>query len=229
MENKSTAADSGDVIIIEAASLKLSDFLDLIIKNAEPEDKKNEWFSVLSNLDGKIHAMKMAENVTFADDRVVQIAYQIMCKTNIFDAIAGKNEWWIVKRYFDIYLPESLELKEDLKKFTVMYIGFAFSQEEQTSEQKNEMSGLVLKLSNQIFNEDYIIPLPRFFLDAVESGENVAKPSESSVYFKTEREQWEGVKNIAEIMLSKSEIKNLKNEEVLLWKNLLKQSIKNLK
>lgn len=206
-----------NIIVVDPSSFLFVNFSDEVLKNSSEEERGSEWFTVLNELDGKIHSQGKTDSVNFSDDRLVQIAYQIMCKTEVFTNSASLMQWWIVKRYFDLYLPESLELKEQLRNIATLFIGLNFTGAQISEEQKIESKKQIDEIEKQIFEEDYPQQFPQFFLDLIESG---AMPVNE--FLGNEKKQYEGLKTIAELMLSEKD--ELSFEEIKLWEQALKEA-----
>ncbi len=115
------------VVTIDAANYKFLDFSEEVIQRASISVQGEEWFSQLIAVHNKITVGGLYEKITFADDRLVMIAYEAMAKSDIFDDKSSLREWWIVKRYFDIYLSEEIAGANDLRYVVNSYIGFTFS------------------------------------------------------------------------------------------------------
>lgn len=212
--------NNGNIVTVEAGDYKFVDFSNYILKH-DSENQNTNWFLKLSELDGKIHSANMQERVTFADDRIVMAAYEILCVSEAFNNNAGLREWWILKRYSDIYMPDALELKEQIRSLITMYIGFNFSEAQMTEEQKVESKKCMKELAAQVFEEDYPQKFPGFFLELIEEGE-----MPENIFLGNEHKQWEELKWVASWMLGWDE---LTEEGKVEWEKALNEAESNLK
>lgn len=159
------------VVTVDAANYKFLDFSEEVIQRASISIQGEDWFSQLIAVHNKITVGQLYDKITFADDRLVMIAYEAMAKSDIFDDKSSLREWWIVKRYFDIYLSEEVEGAEDLRHVVNSYIGYTFSNSQISDEETKILVDKLKFLSSIVFDENYPQKFPQFVLDFIENQE----------------------------------------------------------
>lgn len=159
------------VVTVDAANYKFLDFSEEVIQRASISIQGEDWFSQLIAVHNKITVGQLYDKITFADDRLVMIAYEAMAKSDIFDDKSSLREWWIVKRYFDIFLSEEIEGANDLRHVVNSYIGFTFSNAQITDEETKVLVDKLKFLSTIVFDENYPQKFPQFVLDFIENQE----------------------------------------------------------
>lgn len=154
-----------NVIEINSADFKFTDFSESIVSTTEHHNR--DWFIKLREVDARIHREQLQDKITFSDDRLVLIAYKAMAETGIFDNKAKLREWWIVWKYFQLYVQDKVEGVVELRKLTNMYIGFKFTGAEQDKASEKEFDTLKKKLSKIVYEDGYMM-IPQFVLDVIE-------------------------------------------------------------
>ncbi len=180
-----------EIQVLNGAEYKLTDFTDRITNLSQHESK--DWFVKLRELDAKIHTNDLTEKITFTDDRVVLIAFQLMSETNMFHADAGIREWYIVKRYLDVFGKEETPNFDDLKTFVNLHISIVVNKEESSDEIKKQYK----EIGERLNGIDYDI-LPLFVLDAFASASDgiTSKATAEEI-----EKEWIEFKKLAEMML----------------------------
>ena len=185
--------------VFNGAEFKLTDFTEEITNISQYESM--DWFVKLRELDAKIHTDGKTEKITFSDDRVVLIAFKIMAETNVFHDKATSREWYIVKRYLDVFSQPEIPNLEDLKTFVNLHVS---AQTEETKKQYKE-------LGERLNGIDYDF-LPLFVLDAFANASDGQTPSNATP--EEIEKEWKGFKDLAVMMLegklSKAEEKEWK-------------------
>lgn len=168
------------VVTVDAANYKFLDFSEEVIQRASISIQGEDWFSQLIAVHNKITVGQLYDKITFADDRLVMIAYEAMAKSDIFDDKSSLREWWIVKRYFDIYLSEEIEGANDLRHVVNSYIGFTFSNAQISDEETKVLVDKLKFLSSIVFDESYPQKFPQFVLDFIENQEAPSNEGEDN-------------------------------------------------
>lgn len=217
MENKK----QGNEVVINAADYKFSDFSNIVLQHAIDA----EWFIKLREIDAKIHSHNLVEKTNFTDDRLVMIAYKIFVESDIFNESPSLRNWWIVKRYLEIYAKNDVALINELRKVINMYIGFTFSKAVISDEQKTELKTSLSELSKVVY-EDRYIQLPQFVLDVIDGDRPVANKKNEKEgivpeydFSEDEAAQWRGLKITAEIILE--DTSEMSEEEIKNWEGAL--------
>lgn len=237
------------VVTVDAANYKFLDFSEEVIQRASISIQGEDWFSQLIAVHNKITVGQLYDKITFSDDRLVMIAYEAMAKSDIFDDKSSLREWWIVKRYFDIYLSEEVEGAEDLRHVVNSYIGYTFSNAQISDEETKILVDKLKFLSSIVFEENYPQKFPQFVLDFIENQEvpsnegedngyviETAKPKKEVVEpkpkatkviegFETEEKQLQGLIEVLEIFIETDE----GDEDVSEWQKQLEQAKEELK
>ncbi len=213
-----TGNKQNNEVIINASDYKFSDFSNTVLQT----ESKAEWFVKLREIDAKIHSNNLVDKTNFTDDRLVMIAYKIFVESDIFDESPSLRDWWIVKRYLEIYTQDDVALINELRKAINIYIGFTFSKAVIDDEQKSELKTSLVELSKVVYEDGYI-QLPQFVLDFIDGDKPVAgkkKGKEVKVpeynFSEDEAAQWRGLLSVAEIMLedtSEMSVEEIKNWE----------------
>ena len=185
-----------NIVDINSADFKFAHFTESITKISE-DYHETAWYMKLRELDAKIVNENLSDKITFSDDRLVLIAFKVLAETGLFSDRAGKREWFIVKRYLDIYGEESLPRLKELKRLVNMHIGYAYSDVKQSDADKKEFKSVQKILSDTVYEEGYIV-LPQFLLDVIEGIEREQAVEEFSG---DEKAQWEGLMETAEMMM----------------------------
>lgn len=207
-------------IVFNSADYKFIYFTDNI-GNISEEHHGEDWYIKLRELDAKIHRENLKDKINFSDDRLVLIAYKVMAETDAYTAKASLREWWIVQRYLDIYATKDVAMINELRKCVNEHIGFTFSDAEMSEQQEKDFKALCKSLEKVVFKDGYL-KLPQFVLDVIENGERVeyeTEETEQEAFTGDEREQWEGLKSTAEMMLSDEE--SLTKKEIENWRGAL--------
>lgn len=218
-------------VIINAADFKFTDFSNSVLNRVDKNQYSENWFVKLRELDAKIHSNNLQDKINLTDDRLVLSAYKILIQTNIFDESSSLREWWIVKRYLEIYAEKDIALLYELQKVINMYIGFTFSKAAIDQAQKEEMKTFLKSLSEVVYEDGYI-ELPQFILNLIDSTKQsvVIKKGGRSHRHATqydfsadEMAQWKGLRDTASIMLEDKE--SLTEEEIKNWEGALQTSL----
>lgn len=234
------------VVTVDAANYKFLDFSEEVIQRASISIQGEDWFSQLIAVHNKITVGQLYDKITFSDDRLVMVAYEAMAKSDIFDDKSSLREWWIVKRYFDIYLSEEVEGAEDLRHVVNSYIGYTFSKAEISDEETKVLVDKLKFLSSIVFDENYPQKFPQFVLDFIENQEapsnegedngdviETAKPKKEAKEpkqktvkvkvvegFEIEEKQLQGLIDVLEIFIETAE----DGEDVSEWQKQLEQA-----
>ena len=197
-----------EINILNSGAFKFCDFA-RSIENIPREYQSNDWFVKLRELDAKIHTKGLQDKITFSDDRLVYIGFQVMAQTNASTTIT-KREWFLVSRYLELYTDKKNPPPnyDELKSFIAMYINY-FNSIQMDSEQIEEYKSLGAVLNNIPY--DF---LPNFVLDAFASAESGDEIETTVSYEEPNPEIWVEFKHLCEAMIESG-------EDTENWKELL--------
>lgn len=205
-------------VIINAADFKFSDFSNTVLKITSTA----EWFVKLREIDAKIHSHSLIEKTNFTDDRLVMIAYKIFCESDIFDESPSLRDWWIVKRYLEIYAKDDVNLIKELRQMVNMFVGFTFSKAVMTDEQKAKLASSLPELKKVVYEDGYI-QLPQFVLDVIDGDKPVVGKKKTKVveynFTDDDAAQWRGLRDVSILMLE--DTSEMTAEEIKNWEGAL--------
>lgn len=213
-------------VIINAANFKFSEFSNSVLQHTPEKEQDSDWFIKLREIDSKIHSHNLVEKINFTEDRLVLIAYKYFIETAVFDESPSLREWWVVKRYLEVYASQETPLINELRKVVNMYIGFTFSGAQMGNEEKTELKTFLTSLSKVVYEEGYI-QLPQFVLDVIDGEEKPEKKKTKAAveynFTEDEASQWRGLRDTAKLMLEDTE--GLTEEEIKNWEGALATSL----
>lgn len=196
-----------NVVVVNSADLKFSQFVDSIQPGIAPEYFGEQWLVKMNKLNEFIKENAAEDKITFSDDRLVLTAFKTLCKN--IDIVATVREWWIVRRYIELYRGEKTIVGSTLYEFIDMHIGYAFSGAEKDSESEKKYLELAKILhENSIELGGDVSKMPKFVVNEISSKFKVPE-----ITPELEREKWQEQLDLAEMMLDG----DLTDEEMESW------------
>lgn len=205
--------------VLNASDFKFTEFTEYM-ELINPKYNSNNWFVKLREIDAKIHNDGAQDRVTLADDRIIYVIFKVMAETNMFSSgerEAGIKEWFVVKRYLEIYAEKDIPNLEDLKRFVTLHLAMlngeqipiryaGGSVEAKHAEKEYKQLGETLNGIEYDF-------LPIFVLDAF------AGTAPEAQQEPTEIEWLENAMRVCEIMIEQDPEIEMSDEVMLMWVN----------
>lgn len=205
-----------NTIIVNSAELKFSQFVDSIQPGIAPEYFGEQWLVKMNKLNEFIKQNGLEEKITLSDDRLVLTAFKTLCKD--ININATLTEWWIVKRYMEVYVTEKSAINEAIREFVDMHIGYEFSDAQRDEEGNSMYMDLAKSIRYGLESSDSNhLKLPKFVINEISSKFKVAEitheKSKSEYTEEQIRASWREEFDLAEMMLDS----DLTDEEMEVW------------
>jgi hypothetical protein len=196
-----------NAIVINSADFKFSQIVDAIQPNITSKYFGEPWLVKMNKLNEFIKENGAEDKVTLSDDRLVLSIFKALCKDIIVDA--QLREWWIVRRYLELYADKKTIAGTTLFEWVDMYIGYNFSdahKDENATKKFNELADILwenaIKLGG-LKNE-----VPKFVIDAVTNKFKVEDATPEQ-----ERQEWQDQLDMATIMLDSDDLSSEERQE----------------
>jgi hypothetical protein len=211
-----------NTLVIESADYKFVDFYNETQIAVFSKFYGEDWVYEVRELKNLITRNDAENDITFSDDSLVLVAYNIMIRVGKFQPKI--YHWWIARRYIEVYQSRGYKEMQDLYDYLgiAMSLHFANLQLDEEGLLKYEnLKKSVYELSKEGFE------LPQFIADSVKTSETKEDNKKVSKTIKTEKkvekteekditEQWKELIPVCEVMIESTE-----GEEKKQWQELL--------
>jgi hypothetical protein len=188
-----------NTLVIESSDIKFIDFYNDTQISVFTKFYGDDWVYEVRELKNLITQNDAQSDITFSDDSLVLIAYNIMIRVGKFEP--KMYHWWLVRRYVEVYQSRDYKEMQDLYDYVstampLLYAGLEL--DEIGSKKYNELRKNVLTLHREGFE------LPKFIVDYAE------------IEQKDVTQEWQELLTICEIMVEETE--GYENKQ---WQELL--------
>ena len=211
-----------NTLVIESSDIKFIDFYNDTQIAVFTKFYGDDWVYEVRELKNLITQNDAQNDITFSDDSLVLIAYNIMNRVGKF--APKMYHWWLVRRYVEVYQSRDYKEMQDLYDYvsTAMSLLYGDLQLDESGNKKyNELRENVLTLYSEGFE------LPKFIVDyakPIEIKEDNSKASKTTKVGKKVKEteekdvtqQWQELLTICEVMIGET-----KGYEKKQWQELL--------
>jgi len=177
-----------NTLVIESSDIKFIDFYNDTQIAVFTKFYGDDWVYEVRELKNLITQNDAQSDITFSDDSLVLIAYNIMIRVGKF--VPKMYHWWLVRRYVEVYQSRDYKEMQDLYDYVstampLLYAGLEL--DEIGSKKYNELRKNVLTLHSEGFE------LPKFIVDYAE------------IEQKDVTQEWQELLTICEIMVEETE------------------------
>ena len=211
-----------NTLVVESADFKFIDFYNDTQISVFTKFYGEDWVYEVRELKNLIAENEAENDITFSDDSLVLVAYNIMIRVGKFEP--KLYHWWLVRRYIEVYQSRDYKEMQDLYEFvgTAMSLHFSDLQlDEEGLRNFYSLKNVVHELSKEGFE------LPNFISDYVKTIEIKEDKPKVSKTIKAEKkvektaekditEQWKELIPVCEIMIETAD-----GEEKQQWEELL--------
>jgi hypothetical protein len=211
-----------NIIIIESSDIKFVDFYNDTQISVITKFYGEDWVYEVRELKNLIEKNGAENDITFSDDSLILIAYNVMIRVGNFTP--KLYHWWIVRRYIEVYQSRDYKEMQDLYDFINITMSMLFADmqlDENGLLEYEKLKENVLSLRSEGFE------LPEFLIKHAKKAENKEVEAKVSKTIKNENknqkteendiiQQWKDLIPVCELMIESTE-----GEEKTQWEELL--------
>jgi hypothetical protein len=211
-----------NTLVIESSDIKFIDFYNDTQLSVFAKFYGEDWVYEVRELKNLIEQNEAENDITFSDDSLILVAYNIMIRVGKFEP--KMYHWWLIRRYVEVYQSRDYKEMQDLYDYIGTTMALLFSElqlDEDDTKKYNELKDNVLALHNEGFE------LPEFVVKTAKKSDSKVDNKKANKTIKTENktqkteekdiiQQWKDLIPVCELMIESTE-----GEEKTQWEELL--------